>query len=57
MCPDNANNQGKKSPFTQDIFGFLLNKFSQTAAHQIPFMFPGMGLEDTQETMFDSIIQ
>ena len=26
MCPDNAKNQGKKSPFTQDIFGFLLNK-------------------------------
>ncbi len=27
MCPDNAKNQGKKSPFTQDIFGFLLNKY------------------------------
>ena len=26
MCLDNAKNQGKKSPFTQDIFGFLLNK-------------------------------
>ena len=25
MCPDNANNHGKKSPFTKDIFGFLLN--------------------------------
>ena len=35
----------------------LLNKFSQTAAHQIPFMFPGMGLEATEETIFDSIIQ
>ena len=40
-----------------EVMEALLNKFSQTAAHQIPFMFPGMGLEATEETMFDSIIQ